>query len=355
MTRRLTFYLLRQILLTFLVLMLALSALYIVINFIEESSSIGQGYYSYKEAFVYIIFTLPSLLQVGMPVLGLMSGLIALGHLAKLNELTIMRCAGISIKQIIMMVSVAAWCLMAFTYFLNTYASPKLEHLGDIIKASALQNQAIWVGAKAIWVKDGSDFIYIQRAQLDGRLQGVIRYHVKDYQLASISSAQSARYQNKNWVLHGLTTVYLQPNQVSKTFTKQAIWPSLVKPNILKVLLANPDTLALPSLVSYISYLHQNHQNVGPYWLKLWKIIFGPLSVWVMMILAVPFVFGNMRGNHFGMRLLIGGFVGFAFFITDEFSSSITLLYGIPSLIGVLLPPLIFTIGLLLMLRRIDR
>ncbi|MGQ7115943.1 LptF/LptG family permease, partial [Escherichia sp. TWPC-MK] len=62
-----------------------------------------------------------------------------------------------------------------------------------------------------------------------------------------------------------------------------------------KEVAVDPDALSISGLHNYVKYLKSSGQDAGRYQLNMWSKIFQPLSVAVMMLMALSFIFGPLR------------------------------------------------------------
>jgi lipopolysaccharide export system permease protein len=106
-----------------------------------------------------------------------------------------------------------------------------------------------------------------------------------------------------------------------------------------------PEALSIRGLTEYIAYLENSSQNTERYQLARWRKIFQPISVAVMLLMALSFIFGPLRNASMGARIMLGVLTGFGFFITNEVFGPLSLVYNFPPLIGALLPSVIFLIA----------
>ena len=67
-----------------------------------------------------------------------------------------------------------------------------------------------------------------------------------------------------------------------------------------------------------------------------------PVSSLIMLFIAVPFVFGSLRSIGTGQRIFIGVMVGFGFYILSQVAGQMGLVYGLPPLLMMLFPNLVF-------------
>ncbi|WP_146112750.1 LptF/LptG family permease, partial [Haemophilus influenzae] len=80
--------------------------------------------------------------------------------------------------------------------------------------------------------------------------------------------------------------------------------------------------------------------------------IFQPVSVGVMMLLALSFIFGSLRSVTAGARIVTGICVGFLFYVVNEILGQTSVVYGIPAIFGALIPSLLFIVMIWWLLSR---
>ena len=88
---------------------------------------------------------------------------------------------------------------------------------------------------------------------------------------------------------------------------------------------AGPDALSISGLHNYVKYLKSSGQDAGRYQLNMWSKIFQPLSVAVMMLMALSFIFGPLRSVPMGVRVVTGISFGFVFYVLDQIFGPLTL------------------------------
>ncbi len=143
------------------------------------------------------------------------------------------------------------------------------------------------------------------------------------------------------------------PKQVTGSQTVTGTWKTNLTPDKLGVVALDPDALSISGLHNYVKYLKSSGQDSGRYQLNMWSKIFQPLSVAVMMLMALSFIFGPLRSVPMGVRVVTGISFGFVFYVLDQIFGPLTLVYGIPPVVGALLPSgLFFLISLWLMMRK---
>ena len=61
-----------------------------------------------------------------------------------------------------------------------------------------------------------------------------------------------------------------------------------------------------------------------------------------MLFLALPFIFGKLRSTQTSKRIIIGLFIGIAFFIVSSILPNLGMILGLTPFINILIPHLIF-------------
>jgi lipopolysaccharide export system permease protein len=116
------------------------------------------------------------------------------------------------------------------------------------------------------------------------------------------------------------------------------MWQTNIAPDFMQIAVVNPDNLSLIDLSHYIEFLKNNHQKAQKFQLAFWERVFNPLVIFVMLMVATPFVIGIRRGIDVGGRMMIGIVIGMSFNIIDHIFGHLGLIYDINPLIIVLLP-----------------
>lgn len=120
-------------------------------------------------------------------------------------------------------------------------------------------------------------------------------------------------------------------------------WQSSLTPDKLSVVSIKPEALSIRGLVGYLDYLKTNSQDPSRYELALWRKVMQPVTVAVMMLVALSFVFGPLRTVTMGARVLLGVVAGFSFYISNEIFGPMSIVYELPAYVGAVAPSLLFT------------
>lgn len=315
-----------------------------IIKFVEQLRKVGQGDYSALGAGVFTLLSVPKDIETFFPIAALLGALLGLGQLATRSELVVMQASGFTRMQIAGAVIKTAIPLMLITMAIGEWVAPQSDQMARNYRAQQMYGGSLLSTKIGLWAKDGNDFIYIERVSGEKELTGVNIYHFNDQRrLEAVQYAATAHFEDGIWKLSQVDTSDLtNPNQVIGTQTLSGEWRTNLTPDKLGVVVLDADSLSISGLYNYVKYLKSSGQDSSPYQLNMWSKIFAPLSVTVMMLMALSFIFGPLRSRSMGGRLVIGISFGFLFYLLNHVFSPLSLVYSIPPVIGALLPSMLF-------------
>lgn len=328
-----------------------------IIKFVDQLRKTGQGDYTAVGAGLYTILSVPKDIEIFFPMAALLGALLGLGMLAQRSELVVMQASGFTRMQIAASVMKTAIPLVLLTMAIGEFVAPKGEQMARSYRAQQLVGGSLLSTQNGLWAKDGDTFIFIERLKNNTELNGVSIYRFsKERRLQSVRYAAVAKYNadKKLWDLSEVDeSILTNPAQVAGNQTLSGEWKTTLTPDKLGVVSLDPDSLSISGLYSYSKYLKQSGQVAGRYQLNMWNKIFQPLSVAVMMLMALSFIFGPLRSVSMGMRVITGISFGFLFYVLDQIFGPLSLVYNIPPVLGALLPSgAFFALSIYLLLKR---
>ncbi|AMA65190.1 Lipopolysaccharide export system permease protein LptG [Candidatus Arsenophonus lipoptenae] len=339
-------YIGRTIIYSILMTLLILISLSGIIKFVEQLKKIGDGKYTICHAGFFTILTIPRDIEVFFPMAVLLGALLGLGSLASCSELVVMQVAGFSRLQIAISVMKTTIPLVILTIFIGEWITPSAEQWARNYRAKKIIGQPLMVTDRGLWAKDSNFFIHIRRV--------IDKYNIKEisiYQfdiekkLQAIFFASSGEYNSHThvWKLSKVDQLFINnENEVIGSHSLFMDWKTNLNPEKLGMISLEPDSLSIRGLYKYIRYLKDSKQDAPIYQLSIWKKILSPFSITVMMLLALSFIFGSLRNVVMGIRILIGIFGGFIFYLLNEGFANLSLVYGMPPIIAAVLPNIFF-------------
>jgi len=340
-----------------------LLGLFVFVTFVDQLADVGTNSYDITSVVQYVVLTIPKTIYELFPLAALLGTIMGLSAMATDSELVVIRASGVSMAQIVVAVLKVGAVFVLLSVLIGELIMPTTESMAQRQRAEALQRDINQQSNFGLWMRDKKTYVNVEEVLPDLTLRGLRIFEFDDEgQLRSLVYAEAGEFdefQEKNseqdcWRLIGVKqTLISQRGAISKKID-EACWQTLVTPQILSVFLIKPDQLSTVHLRRYINHLRSNNQETGTYELAFWNKIMLPISTAVMVILAIPFVFHQLRSAGLGRSLFVGIMLGMAFYVFSKGFGFFVLVYGITPFLGAILPALLFLIGATLMLRRVS-
>ena len=355
-------YLAREIYSATLLVLLAFLGLFAFFDLIHELGDIGKGDYRLRHAALFVLLTVPGHVYELMPIAALIGAVYALAQLAAHSEVTVMRVSGLSTRRALGAVARIGLLFVAITFVFGEFIAPPAERAAQALRLRALTSVIAQEFRSGLWVKDESRFVNVREVRPDTSLVGVKIYEFdRDYRLRSISFAERGEYlPPSSWRLSGVTkTVFGSPEgprappaRIEKS--PEFVWTSDLNPDILGVLLVQPDKMSITNLYLYTRHLAENRQNTGRYDIALWKKVVYPLAVLVMMALALPFAYMQVRSGGVSLKIFAGIMLGLVFHLLNSLFAHLGAINTWPALLSAVTPSVLFLLLALGMLWRAE-
>jgi lipopolysaccharide export system permease protein len=171
--------------------------------------------------------------------------------------------------------------------------------------------------------------------------------------LSRAAYAERAIYNNKTWMLEELReTRFLGDRNEQATFD-HVPWQTQLTPELLNVLMLEPDDLALTDLWRYANYLQDQALNAQQYFLAFWSKLLEPLAVFSLVLLAGGTIFGPLREATMGFRVTIGVVIGLGFRLLQDMLGPASLVFGFSPIVAAVVPVLLcLSLAIYLLSRR---
>jgi lipopolysaccharide export system permease protein len=207
-----------------------------------------------------------------------------------------------------------------------------------------------------LWVKDGNSFVNVEEVLPDATLLNIHIYEFdKNTKLVTARNAKGGEFENDAWKLTGVSETNFTKDAVQVHQYAEAKWHSLIRPELLNVLLVMPEKMSAWNLYTYISHLSNNKQKTTRYEVALWAKMIYPLACMVMVILALPFGFIQQRAAGASTKIFVGIMLGVMYQILNRVFSHLGLLNDWMPLFSAIMPTILFLIAGLTMLHYVER
>ena len=367
-------YVARAIAYSTLLTLMAFIALFFFFNTLDELERIGRGTYTVGKMLLYVLLQVPGHIAELAPVATLIGGIVALASLAAGSEITILRAAGLSTRKLAFWVVLMSLPFSAGIFVFSDYLTPIAERTANTMRLQALQIGISSELASGSWVRDSqvdpasgrTTTLYVNAARLEaeGFLAGMRLYEFDTTdRLKRVVLAERAEAVSDGWILKNTTeTLYQSVTgplgesvQASSKKLPQWHWKTAITPGVIGAVGRAPNQMSTVELYRISQFLAANGQGAAKLQLALFQNLLMPVSIAVMLLLALPFAQIQQRSSGIGTRIFVGILLGLVFIVFNRLFSYLALLHEWPPVLGAVLPGLIFLSAGAIMLYRLER
>jgi len=359
-TRQLT----KEILVSSTFVMVALLALFAFFDLVGQSSRIGTRYDIYT-GLQFALFNLPRRFYQAMPIAALLSGIYTLSRWASESVFTVLRISGLSAWRLTRMLCLPAFVMIVLTYIVGEWLAPYADKVyADMRRVYVYQSNTKSTRgfASGVWVKDvvknarGEPelvrFVNVRSLSVgENQMTGawrVFEFSAKDRSLKRVIHASGGRHSGNGWRLKNvkiealpkMTTDDALMTEKATTQSKPELFLlSDMRPDLLNVLTINPAEMGILELRDYIGHLKETRQASARYEIELWIHVFYPLAIFVMLMVATPFSYLNVRSGGMAIKIFAGLMIGITFYAFNNIFSFVgTVNTSWPAFVGPLIP-----------------
>ena len=337
--------------------LLAFLMLFAFFDLIHQLESVGRGGYQIQHALGYVILTLPGRLYELFPICVLIGTLYALTVLARHSEITVLRAAGLSTRDLLITLGKIGLVFAVLTLLIGEFLAPPSERAAQQLRLKAMGKLVAQEFRSGLWVRDERSFVNVREVRPDASLRNVRVFEFDDsFQLRSISQAERGRYIGAGtWTLDGVVRTVFSGDAAHVEKYSEMTWKSALNPDLLAVLLVVPERMSLVNLYIYIRHLSGNQQKTDRYDIAMWKKLIYPLAALVMMALALPFAYMQDRMGAVSIRVFAGIMLGIGFHMLNGLFSSLGVINSWPPFFSAITPSVLFLMAAASMLWWVER
>jgi lipopolysaccharide export system permease protein len=358
--KTLTRYIGREVFASIMLIFSALVMLFAFFDLIHELGDVGRGGYTISAALLFVALQLPARMYELFPVATLIGTLFGLAQLVSTSEYTVMRASGASLLQV-------GWALMRVgiplalvTFLAGEFVAPQAAFLSQKVRAQARGDATRIVAQQfqsGFWFKQDYTFVNIRSVLADLTLVGVRIYEFDNtLHLKLVRNAESGTFiGNGQWRLKGVKTTEISATDTRVSQADDFQWDTVLRPSLLTVYQVAPEKLELNTLWENMRVLGTGAQKTARFEIAFWNKVFYPVSVLVMMIVALPFSYFQRRQGGVGFRMFAGTILGLTFFLIGRLFSNLGVLNDWPPLFSATFPLTVFVMLTMALLWWLER
>lgn len=322
----------------------ALVMLFAFFDVLEQVKDLGRGAYTLKLVAAYVLLSAPQHVYELFPIAVLIGALFALAQLVAGSEYTVMRTAGVSTANLVATLVGTGFICAVLMFAFGEFIGPYADQFAQRLRSQAITGLVAQEFRSGLWIKDGRSFINVIEVLPDASLRGLRIYDFDEqYRLRSISFAERGTYQsNRRWLLHDVERTNFSDTQTSVQKLAQESWQSVLDPDLVSLLLVKPEKMSAANLYAYTQHLKENRQRALRYEIALWNKLTYPLTVVVMVVLALPFAYIQNRQAGVGAKIFAGIMLGLVFHFLNRLFSHLGLINDWPAFTSAIVPTVIF-------------
>ena len=336
-SRTLTIYMAKMFLVRVFAVLAILVVVLQVLDLLGESDHIlafkGNGQ---AEILSYIGLRIPGIIQRFLPFCVLLGTIVTLITLNQNSEVVSMKAAGLSAHQVLAPLVVASLVIAVASFAFNDRI---------VSRATATLNR--WEGVNYgkmpsgleamtnVWVRDGDDLIHADVVEGRGRqtvLTAVNIYDRTGGTLSKIVTADRGTAVEGGWRL--VNAVVFDVASGTKSATSSLLALEGVRPDQFTLASVDAAGLSFARLSSAITDLKAAGRPTAALEAALWHKIAGPMSTILMPLLGAVAAFGLARSGKLFVRAVVGMFLGFMYFVADNFGLAMGNLGAYPPLLA---------------------
>ncbi len=361
--------------------LVAFLALISFMDLTSELPSVGKGGYEFEHAVMYVLLLVPGNVYRVMPVAALIGTIYTLAQFASSSEFTIMRASSMSTRMAAWMVFKIGLVFVLITFVFGELITPRTAPLAERVRLAAKGSTLSAEFRSGMWTKDsihadgvkgpvvGTRFFNVRQIRNDGGLVDVRLFEFDtNMRMRALITASGGSYSGNNtWRLTGVTQTLFsnsrtlpapgspvpQGQSIAAAFGQETAavathkldtldLASEITPKILSVSRSDPERMSANELAVYTRHLAENRQETDRFKVAFWKKIIDPLSILVLMALALPFAYLHTRSGGVSLKIFVGIMIGVSFLLLNALFSNLGALAALPALFTAAAPSLLF-------------
>ncbi|MCB9947895.1 MAG: LPS export ABC transporter permease LptG [Rhodospirillaceae bacterium] len=333
----------RQFLLWFLVMMLVLSGIIMLFEFVELLRRGGSGGISVAVAIQMTLLKLPDTVSLLFHLAVLFSAMFTFWRLTRSQELIVARAAGVSAWQFLLpVVLLAAVIGVAKIALFNPIAAAMFARY-EVLEDRNIRgiSAVLDISRGGLWLRqrdeDGISVIHAERtAPEEILLSNVIVFlYDRDEHYRGRIDAREAQLEDGYWDIHD---AWVSIDRNRPEFVARHRLPSDLTVERIQDSFASPKTLSFWDLPDFIETLEITGFSSLRHRLHYDSLLAQPLLLAAMVLFAASFSLRHSRHGGTVVMVVTGVLTGFAMFVLNDLVMALGLAESIPALMAAWTP-----------------
>ncbi|WP_258105583.1 LptF/LptG family permease [Marinoscillum sp. MHG1-6] len=362
MIKKLDWYILKKLIVTFLFVVIGLVVIICVIDFTEKNDDFMKNEVPGNLIFRYYMTFFPFFAVLLTPITSFIATVFVTAKLASNTEIVAILASGISFRRLMVPYLMAATLIAGMSFYLNGFVLPDANKFRITFELDYIE-KPFYYNDNDIHIKIGqTDYIYIDRYNNQRDIGYIVTLEkIENNQLVEKITAKRMQYDTatekwqffqwqKRQILDD-TEIITEAERRETLDTTLALSPADFKNSERR-----QETLTFPELYDYIELQKsRGADDVQVYVIEKYIRYMQPFAVIILCLIAlIVSARKNRRGT--GFQIAIGFFIAFVFIIFFILAKAIAEAGSIqPPFLAVWIPNIVFTIVGVFMYRTVPR
>ena len=363
-------YLAREIYRSTFVVLVALLGLFSFFTLVDQLDTVSEAFP--VSALLYLeMLALPTRLYELLPIGLLVGAILALAGLAQRNELVILRVSGVSSIHLLRMLWLISVPIIFLALLLSEVLTPAAETRyseSNLLMRGRVEGGRLVSG---YWFKEPTDkggyrIINVGQLLSSGEVANLSIYEfAPGAVLTSLTQAPRGTLEDGKLTLIDPTENFLPADAINalsqahkpdqqlmevRQTDRKTINSSLTPKRLVARILV-PERMSFLSLWDYTQYMRASGLNADRQLVAIWRKLSYPFTLIVMLSIAAPVAYMQTRRGGVAAKIFVGILIGTVFFMVNQLSLNVGMLYQWDPIVTALLPNTIaFTLAILTVL-----
>ncbi len=317
----------RSLFLLCLYALLALVGLDFLIDFASEQAE-KSAHIPLLTVFLDTVWGLPEKVSVYFPFAILVGSVLAVGHLTSQLELEAALLLGYSYSRMIiffLLFALLSSVLMMAVNELAVASSERQEYPEDDEQGSSDR-----------WFRERNRMIHVGQIVREAGETGYRDVRIFEMStkgtLVTLIDAKSMVVDEQAYHFKGVRVTHFKKPRPDFFQVEEYTVPRMLPAAGKSLEAPRPEQLDIVSLARYVSFLKMSTMRSDLFELAFWERFANPLSIPIMLLLALPFLFFNLHKRYSsGAQLLMAIILGASYWIASQAVANAAIIWGLPA------------------------
>jgi lipopolysaccharide export system permease protein len=325
----------------YVIVAMALIALFGLFAAMDEASDIGEAGYTAADALLFVTMTLPATLLDLAPFVILLGTIFGLAGFLRTQELLALRAAGLSAAGICGLALGAALIATCVIVPIELAARPLLQQ-AILFRTSEQSPDGNLLDREGSWIARDNTFVYVGSLIGGQRPSKISQFEFgDDLQLERFTHAREAEIAApERWRFRDVEIRTVREDGHDREFLDTLDWQPIWYPAAL--LQEFPmASLTLTELRQHAEFLDQTAGSSAAHALEFWRRALAPISIFAFAFLGAALVTSVRPRSGGGLVIVIGIAVAIGLYLFQQIGVNAASRWGLPPFLAVGLPTVI--------------